>query len=137
MSENPRSSAVYVPTKPTCFRIVTTTFVWCCFLKSIAIDPIVPAGPLKQQRVFTPISFRTVGWSTLIFLSYDSFLTLLPLHRDLCLQFNSIRIAAHSEIQPLRHGQIHVSKQFPHLRGILNKRPAERNAKREFCAVQY
>ena len=80
MSENPRSSVVYVPTKPTCYRTVTATFIWCCFVKSITIDPIVAAGPLKQQHVFTPMSFRTVGWSTLIFLSYDLFLTLLPLH---------------------------------------------------------
>ena len=80
MSENPRSSVVYVPTKPTCYRTVTATFIWCCFVKSITIDPIVAAGPLKQQHVFTPMSFRTAGWSTLIFLSYDSFLTLLPLH---------------------------------------------------------
>ena len=54
--------------------------MWCCFVKSITVDPIVAARPLKQQHVFMPMSFRTVGWSTLIFLSYDLFLTLLLLH---------------------------------------------------------
>ena len=60
--ENPRSGGVNVPTEPTRYRMVVicaTTFVWCRFVKSIAIDPIVATGLSMQQRVFTLMGFRT------------------------------------------------------------------------------
>ena len=53
---------------------------------------------------------------------------------ELSLEFNSVRIATYNERPPLKHGQIHLQKRLPHLRGLFNKSPAERHAKREFCA---
>ena len=45
-------------------------------------------------------------------------------------EFNSVKIAGHRERPALKHGQIHVEKLIPPLRGLFNESPAEGHAKR-------
>ena len=54
----------------------------------------------------------------------------------LSLEFKSIRIATHKEGPALKHGQTHVEKWIPPFRGLFNKSPEDRHAKREFRALK-